>query len=54
MLLIGILGPIAGLLMWRLGTGVGVRRIGLGLALVSGLLLALFMAMIFGLGGFYD
>lgn len=54
MLLLGIIGPIAGLLMWRLGTGLLVRRLGLGLALVSGLLLALFMAMIFGLGGFYD
>ncbi|MFZ4688970.1 MAG: hypothetical protein ACOYLS_07015 [Polymorphobacter sp.] len=54
MLLIGIIGPIAGLLMWRLGTNVLVRRLGLGLALATGLLLALFMALIFGLGGVYD
>jgi hypothetical protein len=52
--LLGIIGPIAGLLMWRLSSSLLLRRIGLGLALVSGLLLALFMAMIFGLGGFYD
>ena len=54
MLLIGVIGPIGGLMMWRLAKTSFVRRLGLGLALVSGLLLALFMAMIFGLGGFYD
>ncbi len=54
MLLIGIIGPIGGLMMWRMAKTPFVRRLGLGLALISGLLLTLFMAMVFGIGGFYD